>query len=72
MSENKVRYFTDSKGNPSIMRVNCHFALWMSFLSGGVTLYVNHLNGVWITAMFLVGAFAPKAVQKFAEMKIGG
>ncbi|GAG75043.1 unnamed protein product [marine sediment metagenome] len=29
-------------------------------------------NGLYVTLMFLVAAFAPKAVQKFAEMKIGG
>lgn len=72
MNENKPGYFTDSKGNPSSMRVNSHLSLWMAFVSGGLTLYTNNPNGVWITTMFLVGAFAPKAVQKFAEMKIGG
>ncbi len=31
----------------------------------------GNTNGLILTAMFLVGAFAPKAVQKFAENKIG-
>ncbi len=31
----------------------------------------GNTNGLILTAMFLVGAFAPKAVQKFAEQKIG-
>ena len=72
MEENKVGYFTDSKGNPSAMRLNSHLSLWMAFISAGLTLYTDNLNGVWITTMFIVGAFAPKAVQKFAEMKTGG
>ena len=69
---NKVGFFTDSKGNPSSMRLNSHLALWVSFICGGLTLYLDNPNGVWVTTMFLVGAFAPKAVQKFAEMQVGG
>jgi hypothetical protein len=30
----------------------------------------DDMNGLYITMAFLVAAFAPKAVQKFAETKI--
>ncbi len=65
-------FFTDSAGNPSSMRLNSHLSLWAAFISGGATIYLGTPDGVFITTMFLVGAFAPKAVQKFAEIKTGG
>jgi hypothetical protein len=72
MNENKVGYFTDSKGNPSSMRLNSHLALWMSFICAGLVAYTKYEGMLIVTVIFVVGAFAPKAVQKFAEMKIGG
>ena len=62
-TEDKRGFFTDSKGNPSSMRLNSHLALWVSFILAGLTIYIEYQGGIVLTTMFLVGAFAPKAVQ---------
>ncbi len=54
-----------------------HDALWgtqkdaVSSAQSDTAKAEGNTNGLILTAMFLVGAFAPKAVQKFAEQKIG-
>ena len=68
-----VGIFEESENNKSTMRVMCFISLLTSILFGIITLLhagaAANANGLYITAMFLVGAFAPKAVQKFAERK---
>lgn len=66
---NTKRYMSDDQGNPSSMRLMSMLALMIAGLlaiapvfgwSGGKAEHVLY---------FLVAAFAPKAVQKFAEKK---
>ena len=57
----------------SSMRVMCFCSLTVSILFGFITLtrpMADPNAGVYLTALFLVAAFAPKAVQKFAEEKV--
>ena len=74
MPENK--YLTDDNGNPSNMRVMSVISLIASIAFGlieilrPVSTMRNDMNGLYITMAFLVAAFAPKAVQKFAELKV--
>ena len=60
----------DVNGQTSSMRVMCFCSLMVSIVFGYITLTTPTTDGVVITFGFLVGAFAPKAVQKFAEEKI--
>ena len=64
---------SDSNGQTSSMRVMCFCSLFISTVFGLITLLVpseDPSTGIYLTVAFLVGAFAPKAVQKFAEEKI--
>ena len=73
MSETGV--FSEDNGNTSWMRAMCFVSLLTAIACAMVSLLVdgaNSVNGIYLTLMFLVGAFAPKAVQKLAEQKIGG
>ena len=67
--------FSEDNGNSSAMRVMCFMSLLASMGFGTITIIMsgaNVVHGVYITMAFLLGAFAPKALQKFAEQKIGG
>jgi len=69
-------YFQEANGTNSSMRLMCFISLLASILFGALTIYLGTTahpssDGIIITFGFLVGAFAPKAVQKFAEEKIG-
>ncbi len=71
MSE--VGVFSEDNGNTSAMRVMCFMSLLASMGFGTITLTMpgaNAAQGVYITMAFLLGAFAPKALQKFSETKI--
>ena len=71
MSEKGV--LSEDNGNKSAMRVMCFMSLLASMGFGTITLVMpgaNAVQGVYITFAFLLGAFAPKALQKFAETKI--
>ena len=67
----------EDNGNKITMRVMCVSSFWTSVAFGFTTLYlsatVNSFDvttGIYLTTAFLLGAFAPKAVQKFAETKM--
>ena len=68
---NGKRYLTDNQGNPSSMRLMSMLALAVA----GLLAFIEVLGwgaGTGKTELvlyFLVAAFAPKAVQKFAETK---
>jgi hypothetical protein len=51
------------------MRLMCFLSLLASIWFGWMTLHGNlgGPNGVYITTAFLLGAFTPKALQKFIE-----
>ena len=65
-------YLTDDQGHPSSMRLMSMVALIGAIMFGLITLLhgsANDENGLYLTAAFLLAAFAPKALQKFAEAK---
>lgn len=72
--EYQVGYTEENKGEKSMMRLMCITSLWMSFFYGIVTIIVACLAlemavqaGLVLAGAHLVGAFVPKAIQKFAE-----
>jgi len=69
----KVGYLEDDQGNPSSMRMMSAIALLASLIFGLLTILhpvaSEGVNGLYITISFLLAAFAPKALQKFAESK---
>jgi len=67
----KSGFFEVSAGDKSSMRLMCFISLmnascmaWYSMIKGELGSDV-----IVLISMFLIGAFAPKAVQKFAERK---
>lgn len=70
----RAGFFEEDNGSLSSMRLMSFVALVAAILFGALTLTIdtstNNGTGLYITLMFLVSAFAPKAVQKFAEQKI--
>lgn len=66
----KTTFFQEDNGNPSSMRLMCFISLIASILFGVLTIYTKNPDGIIVTFGFLLGAFAPKAVQKFAEQKV--
>jgi hypothetical protein len=72
-----VGFFQEDNGNYSSMRLMSMVALIAAVMFGTLTIFGaggpnNAGNGIYITSAFLIAAFAPKAVQKFAEQKMGG
>ena len=61
---------TDDEGNPSSMRLMSLLALLVAALAAVEVLGIgNPENQTELVLYFLVAAFAPKAVQTFAEKK---
>ena len=74
-SAGQVGFFEDHKGQKSSMRLMSFVSLLAAIFYGGVIVFsaVGRTTNIpddamIITIGFLVGAFAPKAVQKFAEL----
>ena len=69
----KSGYLENDQGNYSSMRLMSMIALFASIAFGLITILhsaaTQNLNGLYITIAFLLAAFAPKALQKFAESK---
>lgn len=66
------KFLEDNQGNNSMMRLMCASSLVFSFIFGLITiLRPETQDGVLITFGFLVGAFAPKTLQKYVEMNVG-
>lgn len=66
-------FLRDSENKKSSMRLMCMFSFWGSIYFGTLMLAVKPpvLQYVFLLACScLLGAFAPKAVQKFMERKI--
>jgi hypothetical protein len=66
----RAKFFQEDNGNLSSMRLMCFISLVASILFGILTIYTKNQDGIIVTFGFLLGAFAPKAVQKFAEQKV--
>ena len=65
-------YLDDHHGNASSMRLMSMVALLASIAFGVLAVLfpaAENPNGLYITTAFLVAAFAPKALQKFAEAR---
>ena len=69
----RAGFFEEDNGKISSMRLMSFIALIAAIIFGFLTILlkdVNATNGIYITFGFLLAAFAPKALQKFAETKI--
>jgi len=66
-----VGYLTDDSGNPSSMRMMSLISLIAAICIGSITMFKEDAQyvGINLTYSFLVAAFTPKTVQKFAENK---
>jgi hypothetical protein len=67
----KTGYFEEAPGVKSAMRLQSFISLWIGagiacFAIGTKQLDVNVIA---LVTLFIVAAFVPKAVQKFAELK---
>ncbi|MEG3837261.1 MULTISPECIES: hypothetical protein [unclassified Microcoleus] len=59
--------FQEDNGKYSTMRAMSFIALIAAIVFGAITITSKDSEGKYITTAFLVAAFAPKAVQRFAE-----
>ncbi len=59
--------FQEDNGKYSTIRAMSFIALIAAIVFGAMTMLNKEADGKYITTTFLVAAFAPKAVQKFAE-----
>ena len=68
----KAGFADDRHGKRSSMRPTSLPALAAAFVFGLLTLLcprTDNEKGLYLSAFFLIAAFAPKAIQKFAEAK---
>ena len=70
--EKPVGFLQEDNGNNSSMRLMSLIALLSAIVFGGLTMVNPNTKevGINLTFSFLVAAFAPKAVQKFAENRL--
>jgi len=70
----KVGFFEENKDEKSMGRLLCFISLIASIIFGGLTILFADATivsaGVVLSLIFLVGAMAPKAISKFAELKL--
>lgn len=73
MSEKPVKFLTDHKGNKSAMRAMSACALAVAIILAFTEAFGwgSSDGDKQLILYFLVAAFAPKAVQKFAETDQG-
>ena len=63
-------WLTDDEGNPSAMRLLSAASFFVAVAFGGLIAVGNvGTDRLELVIYFLVAAFAPKAVQKFAEKR---
>ncbi len=67
-------FLEEDNGNRSTMRLMSVLALFAAVAFGVMTITRSDVNkddtGIYVTFGFLISAFAPKALQKFAEQKL--
>tara|TARA_Y100000294_G_scaffold115951_1_gene107509 strand:- start:213 stop:515 length:303 start_codon:yes stop_codon:yes gene_type:complete len=68
----QVGFFQEDSGNKSSIRLMSFVALLASIIFALITMLHKDagVEGIYIVFGFLLAAFAPKALQKFAETKI--
>ena len=64
-----AEFLQGNNGKYSLMRAMSFIALIASIVFGALTITSNNPEGKEITMAFLVAAFAPKAIQRFAEVR---
>jgi len=72
-ADEKRGFLEDDCGKQSSMRLMSIIALVASIAFGSITMSSDKGSGkndLYIVTVFLIAAFAPKAVQKFAEVKL--
>ena len=62
-----AEFLQEDNGHFSAMRAMSFIALIAAIVFGTITITSKNSDGKYVTTSFLVAAFAPKAVQKFAE-----
>lgn len=71
----KVGFLQEDENTNSSMRLMCFISLFAAIGFGVITLInpqTEGSTGLFITMGFLLGAFAPKALQKMLEEKLPG
>ena len=66
-------YLTDDSGNPSTMRAMSWLSFFACVIVAGLIFAKppqDPFTGLYIFSAFLLGAFVPKALQKFAEQPL--
>lgn len=70
--EENVGMLQEDNGNYSSMRLMCIISLVAAIGAASLVIYgKGGDNGMMIFLIFMVGAYAPKLVQKFIEKYIG-
>lgn len=69
--DNKIGFLQEDVNTNSSMRLMSFISLIASITIAMITLFNTNLKdvGVQLSYSFLVAAFAPKAIQKYAELK---
>ena len=62
-----AEFVQDNNGQYSAMRAMSFIALIAAIVFGAIAITTNSSAGKDITTAFLAAAFAPKAIQRFAE-----
>ena len=62
-----MKVLQDNTGKTSSMRVMSFISLFASIWFGYLAVSLNSEHGLYLSGLFLLGAFAPKALQKLAE-----
>ena len=68
----KVGFFEETEGVKSSMRLMSFVSLLTSIAISIISVLNNQLdsNVLILISSFIIGAFAPKSIQKFAENKV--
>lgn len=65
-------FLTEDNGNKSTTRITSFISLIVAIAIGAYMMYApptDPSTGIYIFTCFLLGAFCPKVIQKFAEEK---
>jgi|LSQX01.2.fsa_nt_gb ABC-type Mn2+/Zn2+ transport system permease subunit len=72
--QERIGYLEEDVNIKSGMRLMCFLSLLFSMVSAVITLLFADVAvlpaGVFVTTIFVIGAFAPKAIQRLAENKL--
>lgn len=68
----KVGFFDEGEGVRSSMRLMCFISLILAAAISFFAIWTKQLdvNVIALVVLFVVGAFAPKAIQKYAESDV--